>query len=518
MVDEAVKKKFFFYVMCLSSTWGCITMFIAISAMAGLAAAAAEVKNVLRNWSLKPIVEISLEDGFCPAGFEEMEDSWSEMTAGYEGTMYDKVWAGYNGTMAGCNCWGKNGEHVKDPYKLSTPACDGNQTKAGCTTIPAMPATDPIAHWRGKRICVLRGDTKALDRKPADEENSCEEGSICGAGSKRPYCYKGKCPLTDAKVAVKKPDESWEQIGLFGDNQYGLFGKRDGSRPLIELATVPCFFSPHVLYQGMNDNLWKFCRNLNDPRWLRKVDEYEHRGLMVDNLGEPKVFEIESEVPDHAPDRKECSWDAKECKSIFGSSTDRWELAIKPEIMWKRECIIEDPKREEVKENEDPMEAVVAAQTWLVIFTMGNCLITTAMTYMLWRNYMHGKDWSCWSGAGDEEYKKMRRDKKRFSLCCKICMLPISIACVAYAGKIKGFFSDVASKKCSDDVTNEQIDALDAGIQDVYSKNVTALCMTLGLFVFEFAMAAKAKRDEMKEASAIAPAAECSTSEKKVQP
>merc|ERR1711937_1068148 len=144
---------------------------------------------------------------------------------------------------------------------------------------------------------------------------------------------------------------------------------------------------------------------------------------------------------------------------------------------------------------------MVFAQTLLVIMTVLNFLVMAIMVFMLHRNYKSGTDWCCWSGGGDEEYKKMQRDKKRCSLCRKLLMVPCSILCVMTSDAIRAFFADLAAKECSDPVTNEQILKLSEGIQSVYDKNVSALAMTLGIFVLEAALMIRAIRNNFKEAN-----------------
>ena len=84
-------------------------MCLAIAAIIELSLAASEVGNVLRNWSLVPMIDVSLENGACPSGYEEMRKSWDLMTDQYSWTQYEKVWAEYHGTKNGCNCWGRFG-------------------------------------------------------------------------------------------------------------------------------------------------------------------------------------------------------------------------------------------------------------------------------------------------------------------------------------------------------------------------------------------------------------------------
>merc|ERR1711904_764096 len=100
-------------------------------------------------------------------------------------------------------------------------------------------------------------------------------------------------------------------------------------------------------------------------------------------------------------------------------------------------------------------------------------------------NHWCGRDLPCWSGAGDEEYKKMQRDKKRISLVCKFCMVPIAVACVVDGQRVNEFALLVKDKECSDVLINAQVKALAEDIGEVVTKNIIALIMTLCIFAFE---------------------------------
>merc|ERR1711988_1008219 len=83
-------------------------------------------------------------------------------------------------------------------------------------------------------------------------------------------------------------------------------------------------------------------------------------------------------------------------------------------------------------------------------------------------------------------------------------MLPFSIAAYVVASGINGFFQTVKEKNCSDPQTNSTIVDLSASLQDVVEKNLTAMIMTVFIFVLEIFlwiksnMVSKKQKEKMK--------------------
>mmetsp|Transcript_14258 Transcript_14258/g.35387 ORF Transcript_14258/g.35387 Transcript_14258/m.35387 type:complete len:801 (+) Transcript_14258:238-2640(+) len=547
-------KGFLFWFMVFSSFYALATMIVAILAYIELADATDEVVGILRNWAIPPIADVTVVDqgANCPTDFQVADASWemykksdiSEMLGG-------KAWRQYDGVDYGCECWnarcveetktetdsdGNTREVTTCEYKswhfvMNNGRCSGTQSSHGCNQFsPAVPNAG-IHVWRGKKLCVKRGGLPAIERPPEHAVDGCP-GDLpydCQQEIGRPYCVANAaaCPLygLHLQAGANAVPDGWESVsagtsGVSGfDGGFKLIFTRSRNKaaeyragtlaglgggyeslsrwnrptPVLEFGVESCFHNPHVL--GTEENK---CGN-RDARWI-EFSRQLARAVYTDALTPAQYQGFSSTGILHNAERRACSLNGGSgaCVLFEPTATDEWRAKQMPEVYWDTSCVKEGVERKKVKARRNPVEDVVSMQMAVLIFTILNTLANFTLMIMFGANYLFEHDWPCFPGEGHAEYKVMEKFRKYLGLACKALVLPFCIAAFVIATDIEDFFTNVKDLNCSDPDTNTTITKLADGISGVASKNLSAMVMTLFVFLLEFCLWLRAKRIQEK--------------------
>merc|ERR1712194_908293 len=210
------------------------------------------------------------------------------------------------------------------------------------------------------------------------------------------------------------------------------------------------------------------------------------------------------------------------CQQIKPGTNDEWRYTQQPQIFWSQNCAEDGYFRHTLKQRRNPVDDIVYLQWMLMIFAILNTIANLILACMFGANYVLEVDLPCFPGDGHEEFEYMEKFRKYEGMVCKGIMLPFTCAAYIAATGVDSFFQTVKEKSCSDPSTNGTIVQLAASLQEVVSKNQTAMIMTIGIFVVEVliwiksVMIAKKHQKEVDEGkkSSVIPEGETAAEEK----
>lgn len=488
-------------VMCFLALYG---MIAAIIALQRLSIAAQDWNNVIYHWEALPIMDFQLVDSNlnCPTGYVEG-------TSNQDLTAYERI-GKWDGSRAWCEChdtgyqwtytytefrccpssgscntqWGSGacngttGTQSRDRQKTDTHLtsegyCSWNATQAGCVNDTSLNAVE-LDKFDGKRLCILRGGTAAIDRPVLERgATSCPDGYYkCGSGD---YDTEGTvCAKTQAECPITS-------FGNFNGSMNN-FTRVDGvgGRPIIEVwitMSTPCFKGS----EGVNGRSYNArvkdpqnqgCES-DDPRFLFWHDEpeselYSANGVPSggQNTGPPAAY-----APATTTSGASVSANAYTSPSQDYTNTDtsvNWRISYRPEIYWASDC--ELGNMEAINNYEGPIRKVKAIQTVLLAccIIFGFCLSWFMCCVESYDMY-----------DGTDKVSSMKQSAPYIGLGCAwlshLAKLIPLIMCFVQVSRVIGWFEDAQGTECSDPTTNGVIQEASDQLIGVYNANIQNL-------------------------------------------
>ena len=162
------------------------------------------------NWSLKPIINISVSDNFdCPEEYEPL------------------IHSNYKGFYTHCDCTYSTNEKYKGMIILDI--CEKNQGESNCTIILGEKEKN-IYKWRGKTICVLRMKSFNYHHYISYERTDkiCEINGIIDTEN-NPACYEDFAvrPINYFEICKEGEEKYNNSIKLKLDEQFNIYYSYD---------------------------------------------------------------------------------------------------------------------------------------------------------------------------------------------------------------------------------------------------------------------------------------------------
>ena len=437
------------------------SVIVAIQAYVKYKEIAGQFKNLIQNWRSDVILDIEAVSfsGSCSTGYSPF------LT--YE----------WPGTVQGCDCTSITTTYsasanvtLKKEFYRST--CNTTQTTLGCAQEAATDAKTVSYSWgtglSQKKVCAKRqadDDFVKLAEK-MKEDGTCETGyKLCGGKTEKLYglCVPTSyttCPIMDIRAEPPALSLSSEYTFLTGTDLYISKSANLDGAPMSEVF--------------MNEN--GVCKASVGVSTTTK----SNHPLMKTNI--PSCTDFEGTFSRFSSTQEAGRRDLFVLNGIntfTPNQLDTYVTNSEKLINFKRGYIGFKPEcRKDVAKmanNDDEVKSITGAQTGLlVIAIIVGIFIGVVFTFLEICVLLE-----CGTEEQQAKRKRCMDSRKWLSIIVKVFHIIILIWAVAISSKIRGYFNDLATKKCGADSTNTDLANLADQINNfVYSKNRSSLIVT----------------------------------------
>lgn len=438
--------------LCAGILFGIFGLVFALLARTEILKAKTDFLNVVENWEAPFIFDLNLvaNGGACPGNLTKM------------------VFGTWPGTSYGCDCRGISyflaRAYEVSSRTLSSGSCSYNESMAGCLDISPTQAQD-LSSWRNNAVFCAKTYKDINFVKIADkfeDDKDCIANTIkCGLNHTHSVCLPNwimDCPVSSVKLQKRLLQES-------DGKDYSLQISRNESMPLTELRVAweaVCFDNDVVRYPGTLANYPLLYGHARDE--CKEIDE---RFVAFDVLDETKLL-VNNRVP-----YRQLPLFRVQLESINPQMT----MFYRSLINWKIDCRVH---MDTVVGHQNDIIMVSQYQDYLVVCTVINFIFLTILYPCLEM---------CLIILPDNP--AVARRPRAFGILglpqgqawCMICVSIVGwlskigqfvffYLTMTVSASVMNFFSEIASLKCSDNLTNGTFDHLSKILkEDAYAHN-----------------------------------------------
>lgn len=199
-----------------SCIYGCLALILMRVTLKTLIADALQLEIISDNWNQSPLVDITVVNGTCPQGYENIMKGF------------------FVGTQEGCDCRGITSEYVPLGKRdsLNIYSCGNDERKAGCRDISKIGPFE-INKINNIRICAKRSGPNFLEinsnsHSCRDNSKLCESGVSC-------IPFHQECPITDIQMISVESETPSEYTALpFNSSHQLIFTRQSNHPPFID--------------------------------------------------------------------------------------------------------------------------------------------------------------------------------------------------------------------------------------------------------------------------------------------
>lgn len=390
--------------------------------------------------------------------------------------LYNYKWPG---TVDGCDCRSITDTSIPNSNstlerKIYRATCNSTQTTKGCGFVIKTPAKD-LTNYKGATYCIKRLAGKNfinLGDKLQTDGNCVSGYKKCGGSTDAMYsvCVDTKdfataCPVSDIADTAVSPDH----VQMPSSTLYYVNTKGNVAESVISEVLLN--------ENGVCDGQWNATTTSGSNHPLMTTDipictSYDSSYKGIESGIDRVTFFQQNAVPLTSPVAMNTYVLASQQMKTFKKAYPPFKPQCRPDLV-------------KLADNEDEIKSIKSAQTALfvvaiiVAFLLG--LIYTIVEIMILCAKNDGQPHKC---------QKCMDNKQYVNWGVKIIHIAILIWAVVVSGKVRGYFLDVGSRKCSDQQTSANLEDLGGQVNDyVYIQNRNSLIVTALMLGLDFLIA-----------------------------